>query len=163
MSRIIKNNAIVDDSWVRLSNVTAMSELPAGNVIVPLAFWQANRVPLQTRGNVGVCLDSADDARSVHQDLAQLPLIAVNFSVFSDGRGYSTARILRDQYQFQGEIRAVGDVLEDQLFYLRRCGFDAFALRDNDKYEQAIKRLNDFAYTYQAGADDARPLFARRA
>lgn len=163
MPKLIKNNAVIEDSWTLVKEVKTLSELPAGQVIVPLPFWQTNKVELQARGNVGVWLDSANSASDVQGDLAQLPLIAINFPTFMDGRGYSIARILRDHFKYQGEIRAIGDVLRDQLFYMKRSGFDAFLMRENDKSEQALQSLGDFTYSYQAGADDNRPLFNRRA
>lgn len=163
MSKVIKNNAIVDDTWQLVREKVDVAELPQGCVIVPLAVWQAHKSALLARGNVGVWLDSADDANALKDDLAQLALIAINFPTFMDGRGYSSARILRDHFGFKGELRAIGDVLRDQLFYMKRCGFDTFVMRDNDKSEQALASLNDFANSYQASADDARPLFKRRA
>lgn len=163
MPKLIKNNAVIDDNWTLVKDASAVSELPAGKIIVPLALWQANKAELAARGEVGVWLSTADDATAVQDDLAQLPVVAVNFPAFTDGRGYSIARILRDHFRYDGEIRAVGDVLRDQLFYLKRSGFNAFVMRENDKSEEALQSLNDFTYSYQAGADDNRALFNRRA
>jgi len=164
MPKLIKNNAVIEDSWTLVKEAAAVSELPAGKVIVPLALWQANKADLLARGDVGVWLSTADSATALqHDDVAKLPLIAVNFPAFTDGRGYSIARILRDHFKYTGEIRAVGDVLRDQLFYMKRSGFDAYLMRENDKSEQALQSLNDFTHSYQSGADDGRPLFNRRA
>jgi uncharacterized protein (DUF934 family) len=163
MPKLIKNNAVIEDNWSLVKEAATVAELPAGKVIVPLALWHANKAELLARGDVGVWLASADSAAVLKDDLTKLPLIAVNFPAFTDGRGYSIARILRDHFKYQGEIRAVGDVLRDQLFYMKRSGFDAFSMRENDKSEQALQSLNDFSNSYQAGADDARPLFNRRA
>ena len=88
-------------------------------------------------------------------------LIAVNFPRFVDGRGYSIA-LLRERYGYSGELRAIGDVLPDQLQFMKRCGFDAFALRP-DKDATKAARLNFFSQTYQAAADTDVPLFRRRA
>lgn len=161
MPKLIKNNAVIDDSWTLVKEAATLAELPSGKVIVPLALWQTSKAELLARGDVGVWLNGADSASVLQDELAKLPLIAVNFPAFTDGRGYSIARILRDHYKYQGEIRAVGDVLRDQLFYMKRSGFDAFSMRENDKSEQALQSLNDFTYSYQAGADDGRPLFNR--
>lgn len=163
MSKVIKNNAVTDDTWTLIREQIATSELPLGQVIVPLALWRANKSALQARGQVAVWLDSADDANELKDDLSALPLIAINFPTFMDGRGYSSARVLREHLGYKGEIRAIGDVLRDQLFFMKRCGFDAFVMRNNDKSEEALASLKDFANTYQAAVDDPRPLFKRRA
>ena len=100
---------------------------------------------------------------SIADDLQQFQVIALNFPVFSDGRNYSNARLLRDRYQYQGEVRAIGDVLRDQLFFMQRCGFDAFALRADRNADEALESLKDFSNTYQAATDQPLPLFRRRA
>jgi len=163
MPKLIKNNAVIADSWTLIKEATTPAELPAGKVIVPLTLWQSSKTELLARGDVGVWLTGADSTPALLQELTQLPLIAVNFPAFTDGRGYSIARILNDHFKYQGEIRAVGDVLRDQLFYMKRSGFNAFSMRENDKSEEALQSLGDFTYSYQAGADDSRPLFNRRA
>ena len=81
----------------------------------------------------------------------------------TDGRGYSTARLLRERYGYQGEIRAIGDVLQDQLFLMARCGFDAFALRADKSIEKALAAFETFKAPYQAAVDQPQPLFRRRA
>jgi uncharacterized protein (DUF934 family) len=89
-------------------------------------------------------------------------LIAVNFPQFTDGRGYSIARLLRERYSWRGELRAIGDVLRDQLFYLARCGFDAFMLREGQDAQAALAAFNDFSEGYQASVERPQPLFRRR-
>jgi uncharacterized protein (DUF934 family) len=86
----------------------------------------------------------------------------VRFASFTDGRGYSLARMLRERYGYRGELRAIGDVLRDQIYYLSRCGFDAFALRADQKPEQALAALDDFSEAYQTSVDRPHPLFRRR-
>src|SRR5690606_12426030 len=98
----------------------------------------------------------------IAEDLQHFQVVALNFPAFTDGRHYSSARLLRERYGYKGEVRAIGDVLRDQLFLMRRCGFDAFAVRpDRDPYD-ALLGLKDFSVTYQAASDDPRPLFRRR-
>ena len=92
-----------------------------------------------------------------------LELIALNFPSFADGRAYSSARELRNNLGFKGEIRAIGDVLRDQLFYMARCGFDAFLLRDDQNVETALGAFDDFKDGYQVSVDKPLPLFRRRA
>lgn len=80
-----------------------------------------------------------------------------------DGRSFSTARLLRDAYGFKGELRAIGGIIRDQLFYLKRCGFDSFSLADDIDAEAAVASLSDFSESYQAAEDQKLPLFRRRA
>ena len=88
--------------------------------------------------------------------------MALNFPIFRDGRAYSTARLLRDRYGFKGELRATGDVLRDQIFFMRRVGFDAFEVRGDRSIEDALKAFDDFKVTYQPSADESQPLWRRR-
>jgi uncharacterized protein (DUF934 family) len=87
----------------------------------------------------------------------------VHFPKVTDGRGHSSARLLRERYGYRGELRAVGEVTRDQLFYLQRCGFDSFALRADQHAADALDGLSDFDDSYQAAADQPLPLFRRRA
>ncbi len=88
-------------------------------------------------------------------------MIAIEFPIYRDGRGYSQARILRDRYSYEGELRAVGDVLKDQMFYLHRVGFNAFEVRADRSIEDALKSLKDFSVTYQPAVDNPLPLRRR--
>ncbi len=94
-------------------------------------------------------------------ELRRLSAIAVNFPVLTDGRGFSCARELRER-GYRGELRAVGHFIRDQMFYLKRCGFNAFQPADDSGLEQALASLGDFSESYQAGIDQPRPLFRRR-
>ena len=108
-----------------------------------------------------VRIEPGDDARELLPHLGRLSLVEVNFPAFGDGRGYSSARILREA-GFTGELRAVGDVLVDQIAYMRRCGFDAFdpdASLDPDDVEAA---LNRFPQVYQSAADARTPIWSLR-
>ena len=164
MQRLIKNGAIVQDDWKVLDKeLDSVSKLPAGNIIAPLALWLQNKAELEQReAGVGVWLDSDQPPRLLEDNIDNLALIAINFPVFSDGRGYSYARELREHYQYQGELRAIGDVLRDQLFYLQRCGFDAFLLRSDKDAELALASFEDFSESYQAAVHQTQPLFQRR-
>jgi len=88
--------------------------------------------------------------------------VAVHFPQFADGRGYSLGRLLRERYGWRGELRAIGDVLRDQLFYLTRCGFDAFDLREDQDLQAALSAFDDFSESYQTAVDQRQPLFRRR-
>lgn len=157
--RVIKDREIVDDAWVLLAADAPVPE--AGDVIVSLTRWNKARESLLGRaGKVGLLLQSAEEPEHI-QDLEQLLLIAIDFPRFTDGRGYTSARLLRDRFRFEGELRAVGDVLRDQLFYMARCGFDSFALKAGKDVEGALAAFLEFSVTYQAAADERRPLFRR--
>ena len=162
---IIKDKTIVDDDWsvLRLSeNDTPEGvTVPSGKVIVPLKVWQAQRDKLQHRADLGVWLASAERAEELQNDLAMFAVIAVDFPRFADGRSYSIAYHLRARMGYRGELRAIGDVLRDQLFYMQRVGFDTFAPRADKDMHEALKGLSDFSRTYQASADEKLPLFRR--
>jgi len=109
-----------------------------------------------------VWISPDDDFESLVPRLLGLELIAVDFPVFRDGRGYSVATLLRSRYGWRGELRAIGDVLRDQLNYMRRCGFDAFAVRADKDIHDAIKSFGHYSVRYQGAVDDPVPLFRRR-
>jgi uncharacterized protein (DUF934 family) len=163
MPRLIKNGAIVEDRWTLLREASSLAELPAGiPVIVPLAWWRTEHAALSARGEVGVWLKPDDEPEALAEDVAMLPLIAIDFPKFTDGRGYSIAQLLRTMHRFTGELRAIGDVLRDQLYYMRQCGFDAFAVRADKSLEDALQALTDFSGGYQATVREPIPLFRRR-
>ncbi|MCB5426303.1 DUF934 domain-containing protein [Altererythrobacter sp. CC-YST694] len=108
-----------------------------------------------------VRIEPGDDARSLLPFLEQLRLVEVNFPSFGDGRGYSSARILREA-GYQGELRAVGDVLVDQLSHMRRCGFDSFLPEKPFDPEDAQAALNRWPEVYQATGDGRQPIWAKR-
>ena len=165
---VIKNRSLVEDTWTLLTLAEGETAegvaLPAGDVIVPLAVWQARKDALLASGQrIAVWLAPNEGPEMIADDLPRLPLVAVQFPKFTDGRGYSTARLLRERYRYQGEVRAIGDVLVDQLFYMTRCGFDAFVLRADKSVESALARLDTFPEAYQTAVDRPHPLFRRRA
>ena len=167
MPQLIKHNAVSGDSWQTLvlnEGETAESvALPAGDVIFPLAVWQARKTEIVScHKRIGLLLQPDDRVEDVAGDLEYFIVIAVNFPKFVDGRGYSTARLLRERYGYRGELRAIGDVQHDQLFLLKRCGFDAFAVRADKDIRTALAGLDDFSETYQAAVDQPLPLFRRR-
>ncbi len=165
-NKMIKDGALIDDQWQLLeldeNSQAADITVPTGNVIVPLSVWQSQRPTLQARGDVGVWLNSDEAAAELAQDSTQLPLIAVNFPGFMDGRGFSIGRELRERHGFNGELRAIGHFIRDQFSYLSRCGFNAFAYAEDVK-ESSIASLQDFSESYQAAMDQPLPLFRRRA
>ncbi|MDQ2075480.1 DUF934 domain-containing protein [Marinimicrobium sp. ABcell2] len=167
MPKLVKDGAIVDNQWTLLEKPEgepSAVNVPAGQVIVPLSVWQAQQDTLSQRNDVGVWLDSDETPDRLGDALQALPLIAVNFPVFKDGRAFSSARLLRERYGYTGEVRAIGHFIRDQLCYLRRCGVNAFDFGAQEiDLEQALKSLNDFTEYYQAASDERLPLFRRRA
>jgi uncharacterized protein (DUF934 family) len=163
---LIKDRKLTPDNWQLLEVGVdgATRELPAaGDVILPLSRWRASREQLAGRsGRVGVWLAGDDEPADIASDLGAFDLIAVRFASFTDGRGYSIGRLLRERYGWLGELRAIGDVQRDQLFYLARCGFNAFALREGEDVETALAAFNDFSEAYQTSVDRPIPLFRRR-
>ena len=134
-----------------------------GDVIVPLAQWLQQRDALLARkGRTAVWLDAHEGAETIAADLPKLPLIALNFPKFGDGRSLSTARLLRERYGYKGELRAIGDVFRDLVLGMHRCGIDSFALRDDQDIDDTIKALEELPIAYQASVDQPLPLFRRR-
>ncbi len=163
MPKLIKDGAVIDDRWTLLRDAQALAGLlPDIPVIVPLTLWQAERSALSARGEVGVWLAPDAEPADLAADVEALPVIAIDFPKFVDGRGFSIARLLRERYGFRGELRAVGDVLRDQLYAMAECGFDAFSIReDRDPYD-ALLGLRDFTGLYAATTRTPQPWFRRR-
>jgi len=146
---------IESDPWILVRE--AGEALPDGPLILPLALWR------ERDGRDGLLLQPDDEVEPLAPLLSEaLPLIAVEFPSFRDGRGYSQAYLLRVRLGWRGELRAVGDVLRDQLSHMRQCGFDAFAVREDKSAEDALKGLAGVSILYGRSAIEPRPLFRRR-
>lgn len=169
MPKLIKNGRVIDDA----AEILVLDEvqgpealnLPDGPVFVPLAVWQAHKGALSGRAGLGVWLDSSENVDELEADLDSIGAIALNFPKFTDGRAYSSAALLRSRYAYKGEIRAIGDVLRDQFFFMQRCGFDAIQPKagkySDAQLEEALASLKDFSTPYQAAIDQPEPLFRR--
>jgi len=166
MQALIKNREISNDSWTLLkdaSNPDVLAVIPGKNLIVPLSFWKAYQTEVNDyAGGIAVWLDSHESVFDIGQALHDLALVALNFPVFSDGRAYSKARELREVLNYKGEVRAIGDVLIDQLYYMSRCGFDAFCVRFDQDSEESLAAFDHFKTGYQANVAEPDPLFRRR-
>ena len=158
MPKLIKDSTIIEDSWQLVSDDSA--EIPDGAVIVPLSVWRTHQNELAQRDQLGIWLNSDESPREIADSIGQFQLIAINFPAFADGRGFTYGRELREQHNFTGELRAIGSFMRDQLYYLKRCGFNAFSLEDTDM-EAAITSLKDFSNNYQAAIDQPAPLLRR--
>jgi len=153
MNTLIRNGQIADDGWQWIDESEALlaARLEAGGrFVLPLAAWLAHRASLDP-ACAGVWLGPDDEPEAVLPWLADIPLIAIRFPVFTDGRGYSLARLLRSRHGYTGELRAVGDVLRDQLYFLQRCGFDAFQLRADQSPEEALAAFQDYSWAPLGG------------
>ena len=166
MTMIIKNRSVVADPWQLLKpgdDGTPPAVPLTGDIIVPLLLWRKEREALLFRvGRIGVWLDSHEDPAVIAEDLKLFGVVGVNFPKFGDGRGFSTARLLRERYGWKGELRAIGDIFRDQLLFLASCGFDAFALRAGEDPQEALASFGDFSEAYQGSVERPVPLFRRR-
>lgn len=138
MSEIYRNGRFEADEWVFQEDDAAM---PAeGAVFVSLARWNAERdVLIGRNAPTGVVIRAGDNVEEIAADLSRLASVAVDFPAFSDGRGFSSGRKLREEFGYEGEIRAVGDVLLDQIPLMRRCGFDAYTI-SNDPTRASLEK-----------------------
>ncbi|MEJ2133319.1 MAG: DUF934 domain-containing protein [Gammaproteobacteria bacterium] len=162
MPNLIRGNELAEDAWQVLTADSEIDELPVGDIIVPLTLWRAPRDALLARaGRVGLWLECDDEPEEIADDVESLPLIAVNFPTFSDGRAVSSAVLLRGRSGFKGELRAVGDVRRDWLSYMRRCGFDAYQMASEQEARSAIDSLVVMSDYYQGSVVEPSPLFRR--
>ena len=158
--QIIKDREIVEDNWTHLDDD---AELTAGNITVSIARWQEQHHTLiQHKGELGLRLEGSDPVEEIVPDLEHFSMIALNFPAFVDGRSYSIARLLRDRYNYRGEIRAQGDVLHDQLFKMEQCGFNSFELANENRLTKALAAFDVFSEYYQTTALHPEPLYRRR-
>ena len=161
MPQILKNTEVVSDNWILLDE-TAES-LPTGNVLLSYEQWQNLTDQLSNHsGSLGVWLEGHAEIEQIIEPLLDLPLIAINFPKFADGRGFSSARLIRERYNYSGELRAIGGFIRDQLYLLKRCGFNAFQFSDENELSDAAESLKDFSENYQVSVDQENPLFRRR-
>lgn len=150
---------VEDDAWVLVREAEA--ELPDGPLVLPLACWLSRRIEHHPARDA-VWLGPDDEVESLKPWLKLLPMIALDFPSFRDGRAYSQAYLLRTRLGWLGELRAIGDVLRDQLSHMRQCGFDSFAVRADKCADDALKGLAGMSVQYGRSAIEPRPLFRRR-
>lgn len=163
---LIRHGRVEHDTWQVLrpeaGEAAETVAVPNGPVLVPLTVWQAQRDALASRDDVGVWLAGTDEPAALAPDFDKLALIAVDFPKFVDGRGYSVAALLRRRLGWTGELRAIGQVLHDQLFYMTRVGFDSLALAAGVSAEYALNALRQFDGVYQFSVDTALSAERRR-
>ncbi|MAA70795.1 MAG: oxidoreductase [Bermanella sp.] len=161
MPSLINQTNSLENTWQTISDYN--EALPEGNILVAAQYWLDNQVALCERGNVSIIISGDTDLDALGAHLNKFEVIAVSFPAFADGRGYSQARLLKERYNYQGEIRAIGDVLLDQLHFMKRCGFDTFDLKDGLEAEKALQFFDTFSDPYQLAYDVKTPLFRRKA
>lgn len=154
---------VIEDDWEIIRSPEEVQPCRLARSIVPFSYWRDNEGGEGDKPQVKAVWISPDDDFEPHaKRLLTLDLIAVDFPSFRDGRGYSVATLLRSRYAWIGQLRAIGDVLRDQLNYMRRCGFDAFAVRADKDIHDALLSFSHYSVKYQGAVDDPLPLFRRR-
>jgi uncharacterized protein (DUF934 family) len=143
------------------------TEIPAsGKILLPLPIWLANKEALASRmaaGEIGIVLQTHEPIEALAEafnDLNSLPVIAVYVQIFADGRNFTLGNLLRTRYGFKNELRAVGDIMRDQLYFLKRSGFNSYQIKEGRNAQEAIASLNDFTQPYQGATDDV-PVWRR--
>lgn len=157
---LIKNGAEIANDWTFVAEGDPLPE--TGKFSVSLSRFLALKQG-QENGPLpdGVRLAPADKAEDLEPYLGELSLIEIDFPKYTDGRGYSHAQLLRRRYQYAGELRAVGHVLRDQIFYMHRSGFDAYETA-RAGLSEVVEALNEYSVVYQPAADTSVPAFRRR-
>lgn len=158
--QIIRDGKIVHDDWRHLAND---EPLPAGKATISLTRWLAEKAALQSASSeLGLRLRGEDSIDAIVDDLKSFGLIAIEFPTMTDGRGFSLARLLRERYGYTGEIRARGDFIRDQMFFLSRVGVNAFECHAGQDLETFLPALSEYTVTYQAAADPEQSHYRRR-
>ena len=160
MPTLVRDLEIVPDEWTLLDSGGVPDPAPE-RTILPFEEWLDRRAALPA-GDTGIWVEGDTEAETVGPHAGDLPLIAVHFPAFADGRGLSLGALLRTRYGFEGELRAYGDILPDLAQYLHRSGFDAFVLADRRSAEVAIASVGSITDHYQASVREPVPAFRRR-
>ena len=164
-TNVITNQQILNNDLLHIAETEelGLADLPNGKISVPLNIWLDHKDELLKRDiKVAVQIAADEDPNDLSEDLNKIDTIVLPFVTYVDGRSYSHAHKLRTQFNFSGEIRAVGDVHYDQLDFLNRVGCDAFELPDDENQEAALKALEEYSEVYQPSADEGRLIFSRR-
>ena len=160
--RIIRDQRVVEDHWQHLADDAPLPT--SGDITVSLARWDTERETLRAYyGEVGVRIPNTVSLEELTLNIADISLICLDFPAFGDGRAFTQARLLRERLGYKGELRAVGDVARDQIWYMQRCGFDSYEPRPDRDIGEALKALTEITQTYQGAADHRTTVFARRA
>jgi len=162
MGKFIKDRKVQQDNWMPYTGLEDLATIPSGDIYIPFEEWHQNRDQLlQRNSRLGVILENTDDVAALIPDLERLDLIVLQFPKMADGRAFTQARLLRDRYGYKGEIRATGDVLHDQVFFMQRCGFNAFELRDDQDSATVLLAFDEITVIYQPATDEELPIWRR--
>jgi uncharacterized protein (DUF934 family) len=158
---LIKNKSVMKDPWKHVSDG---EELPVEkSIIISLNRWQNEHETLSKRNApLGIRLGSNQPPSEIRADLSKFDVIALDFPAFTDGRAYSYARLIRERYGFSGEIRAVGNVLRDQLDLMQRCGFDAFEVANEKTAKKWLDAIDEIEMVYQPTGDGIETIMSQR-
>lgn len=160
---LLINRKLVEDSWTLVGPdaLESVQLLPVGDLLLPLSYILENQSALESReGRLGVVVNGDDSYEQLLELLDDVPVVAIDFPAFRDGRGFSIARKLVRQ-GYQGEIRAVGDVAHDRLAFMESCGFNAFDISDERFSEEDLEVFDEVTVNYQGTVADPRPVFRR--
>jgi uncharacterized protein (DUF934 family) len=154
---LFREDGMVKDPWHKLADD---EPVPAeGPVLVNFARWREARAALLAcRGPIGVALANTDPVETLTSDVCRIDLITLHFPKFSDGRAYTQARLLRGRMGYGGELRATGNVLQDQLHFMLRCGFDSFESEQKGFGEALGRARTLFSVVYQPAEDGREPV-----
>jgi uncharacterized protein (DUF934 family) len=153
MSKLIKNGQVVSDQWKTITLAAGVLpdqvRLPVGPLLVPVSVWKARRAELIHREYehgwpLGVWLSAEEGPESIERDIDDFSVVAIKFDHFPDGRSYSTAQFIREEYGFRGELRAIGEVPVDNLHYLKQSGFDAYIAKYAKLTDVSLRDTFDF-------------------
>ena len=158
---LLKNGQLIEDLWTILEQ--EQDPLEVEYPVISLDFWKANKIKLAGQNkSLGILLRAEDSPEEISDSINSFSLIGIDFPIFSDGRGLSSARLLRERYSYSHELRAVGDIRRDQYLFLLRCGFDAFEVKetiDLGEWSNAAKEVSVF---YQPASDESPWVIRRR-
>ena len=146
MPTLVKDGRIVADDWTLIEDGEAKP-----GVIAPLVAWR------KAPDGAGVWVDGDAEVEDLAAEVLPAPVVAIRFPAFADGRGLSLGSLLRSRYGYAGELRAFGEIVPDLTVYMRRCGFDAFALADEQQAQTAIACMNRMSDHYQASVREPAP------
>jgi uncharacterized protein (DUF934 family) len=161
MQKLINQTSELENTWALIINETG--DFSQANIMIPASYWLKNENQFTGRTDVAIWFAGDANIDDFDGKLEQFSVIGVNFPAFADGRGYSLARLITERQGYQGELRAIGDVLIDQLFFMKRCGFNSYLLKEGLEPKVAIEYFATFSEPYQLAADIKTPIFRRKA
>lgn len=160
MQNLINESAVLENDWAIIDSEEALQSA-TGKVLVSTELLE--KAKENSDLTAGLILNGDADLDALKDQIADASVVAINFPAFADGRGYSLARLLKERFNYEGEIRAIGDVLIDQLHFMKRCGFDTYLLKEGLIAKEALNYFKTFSDPYQLAYDEKQPLFRRRA